>query len=138
VHRMVMAPSPLSILILLTACVSSSRLAEPAAAAPASDSSVITRAEIDRGQWSDTYELVRNLRPRWVESRGPDTILGEPGKVQVYVDGMRLGAVDLLRSVPTSAIQRLAWVDPVASAGRWGPDHAHGVIEVSYRPADNN
>lgn len=115
-------------LIVLAACAS----------APGSElaggADRITRAEIDRGQWSDAYELVRTLRPRWVESRGMDTVLGEPGEVQVYVDGMRLGAVDLLRTVPTSAIQHLEWVDPVSAAGRWGLGHNHGVIAISYRP----
>ncbi len=117
--------------IVVAACVSSGPQQESAAAGGADR---ITRAEIDRGQWSDAFELVRTLRPRWVEPRGPDTILGEVGEVQVYIDGMRLGAVDLLRNVPTSAIHRLEWVDPITAAGRWGLGHNHGVIAVSYRP----
>jgi hypothetical protein len=90
---------------------------------------------MDRGQWVNAYELVRNLRPRWIGTRGADTLIGRAGEVQVYVDGVRLGSVDLLRNVPTSAINRLEWVDPVSAAGRWGFGHNHGVIAVSYRPA---
>jgi hypothetical protein len=101
-------------------------------AAPAS--ALITRAEIDRAQWPDAYELVRNLRPRWIRARGPDKLLGETGQVQVYVDGTRLGGVELLRGMPTTAIDHLRWVDPVDAAGRWGSGHGHGVIALSYRP----
>lgn len=102
--------------------------------APASgDVNLITRAEIDRGQWGDIYELVRNLRPRWVEPRGTDSVLN-PGEVQVYIDGVRLGGVDRLKAMPTSGIDHLEWVDGVTASGRWGFNHAHGVIAVSYRP----
>jgi outer membrane cobalamin receptor len=103
-------------------------------ASPASGAmNLITKAEIDRGQWGDIYELVRNLRPRWVEPRGTDSVLN-PGEVQVYVDGVRLGGVHRLRAIPTSGIDHLEWVDGVTASGRWGFNHGHGVIAVSYRP----
>jgi hypothetical protein len=71
--------------LLLAACGVVQRAAE--ASAPASgDANLITRAEIGRGQW--------------VESRAPDSILN-PGEVQVYVDGVRLGGVGRLRAMPT-------------------------------------
>jgi outer membrane cobalamin receptor len=118
--------------VLLAGCGVFPRGAE--STAPASgDANLITRAEIDRGQWADIYELVRNLRPRWVEPRGTDSVLN-PGEVQVYVDGVRLGGVDRLRAMPTSGVDHLEWVDGVTASGRWGFNHAHGVIAVSYRP----
>ena len=95
---------------------------------------LITRQEIERGQWSNVYEMVRNLRPNWVRTRGLDSF-ESPGNVQVYVDGTRLGEVQLLRTLPTHAIERLEWIDPVRAAGRWGLDHAHGVIYVTYSHA---
>lgn len=102
-------------------------------AAPATpDQHLITREEIDRGQWSDVYDLVRSLRPSWVRSRGVDSF-ENPGEVQVYVDGTRLGGVQLLRTLPTHAIERLEWIDPVSAAGRWGLNHGHGVIYITYR-----
>ncbi len=91
----------------------------------------ITRAEIDRGQWRDAYDLVSSLRPSWTRNRGPDSF-ENPGDVQVYVDGTRLGDVDLLRTLPTHGIERVEWIDPVSAAGRWGLNHAHGVIYVTY------
>lgn len=122
--------------VLMAGCVSAhgEKGASPSAESGTLD--VITRAEIHRGQWSDTYALVRNLRPRWVQSRGIDSFV-EPGHVQVYIDGTRLGGVELLRTVPTAGIDRLEWVDPVTAAGRWGMDHGHGVILITYSPAQD-
>lgn len=119
----------LASVVLTGACVS--RPAGEVPGRPTGTSDVITRAEIERGQWSNVYDLVSNLRPRWVRSRGPDS-LENPGQVQVYVDGTRLGDVQLLRTLPTHAIERLEWIDPVSAAGRWGLDHAHGVIFITY------
>lgn len=119
----------------LTACASS-----PPNGTDAHDQGgarLITRAEIERSQWSNTYDLVRNLRPRWVETRGVDSF-ENPGEVQVYVDGMRLGPVDMLKTLSTSGIYYLEWVDPITAAGRWGLDHGQGVISISYRPATDD
>jgi hypothetical protein len=96
---------------------------------------VLTRAEINRAQWRDAYELVRNLRPRWVRARMGDDLRAARAEVQVYVDGTRLGGVSLLRGIPTSGIDHMRWVDPISAAGRWGSGHELGVIAISYRPA---
>lgn len=130
--RRAMVLQALMLGVLLAGCGVGQRGAESSALA-SGDANLITRAEIDRGQWADIYELVRNLRPRWVEPRGTDSILN-PGEVQVYVDGVRLGGVDRLRAMPTSGVDHLEWVDGVTASGRWGFNHAHGVIAVSYRP----
>jgi hypothetical protein len=123
------------IVAVLAACASSPPGSVSAAAPKRGGLDLITRAEMDRGQWVNAYELVRNLRPRWIGTRGVDTVLGRAGEVQVYVDGVRLGGVDLLRNVPTSAINRMEWIDPISAAGRWGFAHNHGVIAVYYLPA---
>jgi outer membrane cobalamin receptor len=132
--RMATGLRALMIGMMLAGCGVIPRGAELDSASPASGAAnLITRAEIDRSQWGDIYELVRNLRPRWVQSRGTDSVLS-PGEVQVYVDGVRLGGVHRLRAMPTSGIDHLEWVDGVTASGRWGFNHGQGVIAVSYRP----
>jgi hypothetical protein len=125
--------SAMLLVVAVSACASSSPAPGSGAVPAGGAAHLITQAEIERGQWSSVYELVRNLRPRWIRTRGPDSLIGTAGTVQVYIDGMRLGAVDLLRDVPTAAIRRMEWVDPVSAGGRFGPGHAHGVIAISYR-----
>jgi hypothetical protein len=123
----------LALAMVLSACALPRTGPADSATPLSGGSDLITRADIDRGQWRNVYELVRNLRPRWIRTRGVTHLPGQAGGVQVYVDGTRLGGVDLLRDLPTAAIQNLTWVDPISAAGRWGPNHGDGVIEVSYR-----
>ena len=125
-------PRGLGVLAALVAvsCASGNTGDETTARAPGAFEP-ITRGEIDRGQWRDALELVRTIRPTWARSRGTDSF-ENPGTVQVYVDGTRLGNVELLSTLPTQGIQSVEWVDPVSAAGRWGLNHAHGVIYITY------
>jgi hypothetical protein len=132
--RLRLAASVMSIMV--AACASAPGGGDPASSSVSGDADVITRAEIDRGQWRDAWDLVQSLRPRWIQARGVDSLI-EPGQVQVYIDGTRLGDVTLLRGIPTMSIIRLEWIDPVAAAGRWGMGHAHGVIAITHSPAQD-
>lgn len=103
----------------------------PRAARSATDR--ISSEEIRHGHWANAYDLIENLRPRWLRAHGPDTVLGDPVVVQVHLDGNRLGGIETLRGIPVSDIESIEWVDPVSAAGRWGADHANGAIVVSTR-----
>jgi len=103
----------------------------PRAARSSSDR--ITHDEIVRGHWANAYDLIENLRPRWLRAHGPDTILGDPVVVQVHLDDNRLGGVDNLRNIPVGDIESIEWFDPVTAAGRWGADHGNGTIVVTSR-----
>lgn len=102
---------------------------------PRSRADMITAEEIrERGQYSNLYDLVEVLRPRWLRSQGPDTMLGQQGQVQVHVDGNRMGSVDALRSLAVGGVTSLQFVRPIDAAARFGLDHSHGAILVSTRP----
>jgi hypothetical protein len=124
----------LALVAALSACASPPTGLADSAVPSSGSPNRIMRAEIDRGQWQNVYEPVRNLRPRWIRTRGMTHLAGQSGGVQVYVDGTRLGGVDRLRDLPTAAIHHVAWVHPISAAGRWGLGHGDGVIAVSYRP----
>jgi len=96
---------------------------------------LITQEEIrQRGQYSNLYELVQTMRPRWLRTQGPDSF-SSPGQVQVHVDGNRLGGVEALRSLSPSGVTSLRWLNPIDAAARYGLDHGHGAILVSTAPA---
>ena len=114
----------------IAACASGGSAARPAD----SRADLITAEEIRRGQWPSVYEMIKNLRPRWLQSRGPDTILGTPGEVQAHLDDARLGGVGALRDIPVSGIEYVQFIDPTTSAARWGLNHGHGTVYVSTRP----
>jgi hypothetical protein len=94
---------------------------------------LITRDEITRAQWATAYDMVLALRPRWLSTRGADTIMGQQGEVQVRVDDSPAGGIGVLRTLTPSVIASMRFVDPVAAAGRWGSSHMHGAILVSTR-----
>ena len=98
---------------------------------PRARSDLLTAEEIGGGQWANAYEAIHALRGRWLQSRGPDTILGVQGEVQVRVDDVRLGGVAVLRNIPAIDIAYAQFIDPTSAAARWGPGHAHGAIYVS-------
>lgn len=95
-------------------------------------STLITFEEItERGHYSDLYELVQELRPRWLRSQGPDTFLGAPGQVQVHMDGNRLGGVTVLRGLAPVGVTSIRWLPPIDAAARYGLNNSHGAIVIS-------
>ncbi len=92
---------------------------------------LITRADIQVTQWQNAYDLVRNLRPQWLQVRGRDTITGDPGGVQVVLDGVRLGGVEALRTFSVGGIGYLQYFDAISASQRWGTGFGQGAIFIS-------
>ena len=124
---------PLAMLVISAAC--SSATAEGGSARPRGRSDLITHEEIQqRSGYSNLYDLIRDMRPRWLQTRGPDTLIGQQGEVQVHMDGNRMGGAAALRNLSPSGVTSIEWVAPVDAAGRYGLDHGHGAIVISTRP----
>ncbi len=121
----------IALTLLVAACI---RIGTPASASGEErDLSRIAADEISVGHWNSAEDIVRALRPRWLAVRGPDTVYGGPGGVQVRMDGMWLGNTTSLRGVSPLDIDSLAFIDPVAAAGRWGGNFRDGVILIYGR-----
>jgi hypothetical protein len=120
----------LGVLAIVAACASGGNSAKTTTS-PRTD--LLTAAELKGGQWTNAYDAVRTLRARWLQARGPDTILGKPGEVQVHLDDVRLGGITSLREIPVVDIVYIQFFDPTSAAARWGLDHSHGAIYVSTR-----
>lgn len=97
-------------------------------------SDVITALEIGRTNYSNLYDVVQALRSRWLLTRGPTTILGPQGEVQVHLDDVRLGGVQSLRNLSPVGVAYIQWFDPTTAAQRWGLGYGQGAIYVSTRP----
>jgi hypothetical protein len=125
----------LALLLGGAACGAATSAGTGAETRPRSRSTQITVEEIrQRGQYSNLYDVVQVLRPRWLRSQGPDTMLGQQGRVQVHMDGNRLGGVAVLRNISPSGVTSLQWIPPIDAAGRFGFDHSHGAIIISTAP----
>lgn len=119
-------------LTLLVTVVSSCR----SAGAPASrlgDSDIITREEIEESTAATAYDLVLNLRPQWLRTRGISTLAQAAGEedIIVYMNNARLGFRDAMRQVPLGAVQYLQFFSAREATHRWGAGHLHGAILIS-------
>jgi hypothetical protein len=127
----------LAVLLLAAACGGATSANTDAAAAgrAGTRSDRITADEVrQNGQYSNLYDLVEHLRPRWLRSQGPDTFVGEQGQVQVHMNGNLLGGVDQLRRISPVAVTSIDWLPPIDAAARYGLNHSHGAIIISTTP----
>ena len=80
------------------------------------------------------YDVIAVLRPRWLRTQGPDTLMGQQGEVQVHIDGNWLGSVQALRSLSPAGVTSIRWLAPIDASARYGLDHSHGAIVISTAP----
>lgn len=79
----------------------------------------------------NAYDIVRQLRPEWLNSR-PPTVFGQTGPqtVPVYLDDFRYGEIESLRGIHLQTISSIRFVPPSIATARWGTGHVAGVIQV--------
>ena len=103
-------------------------------------SSVLTAEEIEQSgtAYSNAYEAVRTLRPRWLQvhelRRLPQR--GDPATstpVFVYVNDVNMGDVDYLKTIPLSSVLEMRWLDANETAGRYGPTDGQAAIVVTLK-----
>lgn len=106
-----------------------------------SGSNVITAAQIE--EISDTavdvFSVVTRLRSLWLRPRGTGSIGGgggQPLALIVYMDGARYGYVDLpgrsgnniLRSIESTDITEIRYLDAASATIRYGLGHDQGAL----------
>jgi hypothetical protein len=80
----------------------------------------------------DVYEIVRQLRPSWLQIRGQATPTGGVRRVQVVVDGtLQPGGVEVLRTLRGSQVQEIRHLSGQDATTRYGLDVEGGVIVVT-------
>lgn len=89
----------------------------------------ITPEELRGRHETNAFELVQHLRPVWLRLRGASRF-GAENPVMVYMDGMRLGGPESLRSIQASAVTRLRYLEPIEAQALYGLDNTSGVILV--------
>jgi len=91
----------------------------------------ITHEDIQSRIHLDTYEIVRQLRPTWVRTRGRPSF-GDPdaGSPVVYLDQTFYGPVASLNQIDPRAIQRIEFMNASDATTRFGTGHMGGIIMV--------
>ena len=80
--------------------------------------------------YTSAYDAVSALRSMWLRPRGPDSFT-VPSIVWVYVDGVRVGGVEVLQGIQPRLVNTLRFYDGPTATSRWGVDNGAGVIHVS-------
>lgn len=113
-----------------------------ACAPPSSSSSAATVAsqgggrnfigpeELRTAAAANALDLVRSLRPMWLNKRGPQSLHYE-GEIVVYLSTARMGGVQALSEISVASLTSLQFLDVAAANYRFGPGHPYGAIVVS-------
>lgn len=118
--------------ILLTAAVAACGASAPAQ--PRATRSVITAEEISSLNVTNAWEVIQHLRPDYLRSRGSVSIRNQAAQFAVvYVNGMRAGGLDELRSVRAGDVANIRFISAADATTRWGTGHTGGVIEITTK-----
>jgi hypothetical protein len=115
-------------LVLLPACAGSGS----GPSRPQSDRNVITLAEIEETEARDAYEVVQQLRPRWmVRNRGQRTMFEDGADfAKVVVDEFPPREFDVLREIPRETIFEIRFLEPREATFLYGSGYNEGVVKV--------
>ena len=94
------------------------------------DPNVIRRSEVSDAQLLDynVYQVVQQLRPRFLANLGPTAIGPDGGGLLVYLEATRLGNVNTMRDIRMVEIEEIRYLSPSEATLRYGTGHANGVI----------
>jgi hypothetical protein len=113
--------------------VSAACAGNPPSDVPRRDANLITQAEVRSANAANAYELVQQLRPLWLQSRGErSTRMGT--SILVYVNNARWGDIQQLRSLSTDAIVSLRYLDGNTASNTLpgiGAGHVEGAIVIT-------
>jgi hypothetical protein len=83
--------------------------------------------------WS-AYDVIAQLRPEYLRSRGASSVRDpEPPTATVYLDGVRFGNLQTLKSLSGEQIQHIEYINAADATTRFGTDHAGGAIMIRTR-----
>jgi hypothetical protein len=122
---------PLILSALLAACAGGGGSGSPAPR----DYNVITLAEIEASQAETAYQLVQQLRPRWmIRNRGDRSFSVDAADyAKVIVDELPPREFDYLRELRRGTLQELRFLEPREATFLYGTGYNAGVIQVTTR-----
>ena len=90
---------------------------------------LISQAEIAHlDQAATAYDIVAQSRPMWLMSR---RYAGESTKALVYLDGQRIGPIEILYDLDARAVASMQFVNAADASLQYGPVHPDGAIYIT-------
>lgn len=148
----------LAIALIGLACLHTTARAQDTLKVERAGSDLITREQLSEPRYSNVYMLVEALHNNWLQQRraapadrsraGMDStsgkaqytadysgagksLLGSAGGIQVYVDGTRVGGVDMLKQLSPLDLYSVRRMSPNDAQGRFGIGNGDGAIIVT-------
>lgn len=124
-----MRPLALIVLaVLLASCASSG------SRSGGRDRNIITAEEIADVQVATAYDVVQTLRPEYLRTRGLRSMsASEPQGAVVYVDNVRRGGPESLRTLPRESVLEIRYLNGADATTMYGTNHGDGAILVRTR-----
>jgi hypothetical protein len=125
--------------LLAAACGAPARTGAYEAPVPASRSTASSYTIVTSGELADfergrsLYDALRHLRPLLLQPQGTSFGRTAGGAPMVYLDGVRMGDVGSLASLPASQVVEVRFLRPSEARIRLGPEHGAGAIMVRTR-----
>lgn len=113
-----------------------------------SDRNTLTADEIEASTSATVYQLIQQKRPHWLSPRGTSTLRTRTGtdrmtgeryerpadpQIAVYVDEVRNGSQDVLRSMSSDTVDMMEYLNAASATQRFGTNHEYGAILVRRR-----
>ncbi len=96
------------------------------------DENLITEVEIITNNAINAYDLIHNLRPHWLRSRGRRSIkFPQTSYPVVYVNENRYGDISSLSSIGKQNITEIRHLDAADATTFLGSNHAGGAILIT-------
>jgi hypothetical protein len=120
-----------TLIAVLAACASTGTPAP----ASASASNVITRAELDAAGSTNTYDVIVRLRPNYLRSRGPTSVMNASARTVavVFVNETEYGDLESLRRFPATRIEEIRYYSGPEATTKFGSPFGAGVIALKPR-----
>ena len=133
----------IAVALVFLPVVQGCRTAAPASQSPsqlgpsvsAASADVLGRSEIQTARVNDAYEAVVRFRPEFLSRRSMAAVTDPTTNAPVvYVNGVRQGSAEVLRSIPAGTVVEIRYLSATAASSQFGPYHAAGVLAVRTNP----
>jgi hypothetical protein len=108
------------------------KVVEPRKEAPRGGRNLLTAEDLLSKNYNNLYEALDALRPFWLRARGPSRLdmSGQGPSVRVYLDEVRLGAVDELKLMSIRTIRRVTFLSAPEAQARYGVGNESGALVI--------
>jgi hypothetical protein len=99
------------------------------------DPNVITEAELSSRSALTARQVIEQLRPQFLRTRGTTTLggAGTSDVIWVYFDGTRMGTIEVLNNIGAHEVREIRYLSPSEATNRYGTGHVQGAILVTRK-----